>query len=102
MGGQLKLSDAALLQAGTALVMAASDVRSSTLARPQTTLPSLSEMSSVVESFIAGAQLAQDALADAASVIARTVSGVMSDSSRLDAQVATQLGTGFAIDAGAT
>ena len=92
----MRLTDAALGQAGRQLVEAARGLRDGTAQRPPAP-ETLGALSSEIDDFLRGLCVARAALADAAQTGARSVAALMADSGRLDAAIARELPVGLAL-----
>lgn len=100
MAESLRMNDEALLLVGASLVSIASTMISDNVRRPAGDLPSLSGIGAELTLYLRGLNVARAALADAARTASEAVSGLISDSSKLDRHIAQSLGTSFAVSGG--
>ncbi|WP_053387122.1 hypothetical protein [Leucobacter japonicus] len=101
MADRFTISDDQLSSAGTFLVAAAHVARAQSTGVPTVEFESLSGIGDDVRAFVQGMRTGMLALADAGRTATDQISMLMRDASALDAQVASALGTGFALSGGA-
>ena len=100
MAAGLKLDDQALSAAGQALVTASFVMVNGNARVPSVQLQSLTGIGARVDLYLRGLAVARAALADAAKTASVVVADLMQESSVLDALIAGNLGTGFAVGKG--
>lgn len=93
----LDINDDQLEYAGALLVLASNTMVTDNTSIPSGSLESLTGIGSEVRRFLNGLQTGRLALADAAKTSGEEVAGVMKDSSELDAFIASDLYSGFAV-----
>ena len=94
MSGAMRLSDAALSQAGRKLVEAAAGMLNGGAKRPAV-ISTISGAGGEVSLYLRGFPVARAALADAAKSSSVAVSAVMEESAALDTAIASALPAGF-------
>lgn len=99
MSTGMRLADAALADAGFALVGAAERMLRSGVRRPAA-LPTISGAGERVELYLRGLAVARAALADAATSAGHAVSATLAQSTELDAVIAATLPPGFSLGGG--
>ena len=100
VAGQVRLEDAVLGEAGSALTAAAHLMVAENARRPSATLPSLSGIGDDVEQYFQGLQLARSALSRAARSASEAVADMMQDSDALDRKIAGMLSGGLTVKGG--
>ena len=97
MSDQVKFTDATLETAGSHLVSVSVRMAEGNRSVPAAELESLTGIGGEVTRFLNGLNTARLALADGAKTASGEIAGVMRDSSDLDARMAADLYSGFAV-----